>query len=55
MRRLRELAKENIERVEWTLQDKDWQPTRDYVRKLLASYRELAQAIGVSLDPWVNR
>jgi hypothetical protein len=40
--RLRQVTFENIDRVEWTLRDPGWQPTRSYVEKLLASYKELA-------------
>jgi hypothetical protein len=32
---------ENIERVEWTLQDPTWVPSREYLIKLLAAYKEL--------------
>ena len=38
-KRLVALIASNIERVEWTLQDPTWQPTRDYLEKLLASYK----------------
>lgn len=33
---------DNIQRVEWTLEDKTWQPSRWYLEKLLAAYKELA-------------
>ena len=36
-----EIAKqvaENIDRVEWTLQDPEWRPTRECLQKLLAAY-----------------
>lgn len=33
------LIKANVEKVEWTLQDQSWRPTRDYLEKLLAAYK----------------
>ena len=39
------MTRENIERVEWTLQDPEWQPSRAYLEKLLASYKEAAREI----------
>jgi hypothetical protein len=38
------LGYENIERIEWTLSDTKWQPTRQYVEKMLNSYKELLGA-----------
>lgn len=38
-------APENIERIEWTLEDKDWQPSRQYLEKVLAAYKEAAAEI----------
>jgi hypothetical protein len=32
---------DNIERMEWTLQDPAWTPSREYLEKVLAAYKEL--------------
>jgi len=44
--RLKAVTLENIERIEWTMRDPDWQPTRSYVEKMLASYKELVRYHG---------
>lgn len=41
---------DNIERVEWTLRDPNWTPTRSYLEKMLASYKELAAAQSAPQD-----
>jgi hypothetical protein len=40
-----ERLRENIERVEWTLKDAEWKPSRAYLEKLLATYKEAADEI----------
>lgn len=36
---LLQLINNNIERVEWTLKDPEWRPSREYLEKLLAAYK----------------
>jgi hypothetical protein len=51
MRRTRELEKlvqANVKKVEWTLEDPTWRPTRDYLEKMLAAYKaHTAELLGM--------
>lgn len=51
MRRTRELEKlvqANVKKVEWTLEDPTWRPTRDYLEKMLTAYKaHTAELLGM--------
>lgn len=38
-REVRERVEENVERVEWTMKDEAWKPSREYLAKLLSAYK----------------
>jgi hypothetical protein len=49
---------DNIERVEWTLQDPDWKPSRQYVEKMLAAYKTVmaeVERLTAERDLWKER
>lgn len=51
-KRMVALVAENIERVEWTLKDPDWKPTRGYLQKLLSAYKAHTDILLANVPPY---